>query len=131
MEATKETTTIPKVGMSVSMGIGSDSYHEIIVRIERNAKTIYTMNAKLVLGGVALEDWDALPESVKAKRAVDAMNDQVELFKEEFPTMPEGWAEKQQVHIYTLKGNGRYSMKGGNYGWITLNDNYEYLDPSF
>ena len=59
----------PAIGMSVSMGIGSDSYHQIIVKMERNAKMIYTMPARTVLGGVAQEDWNALPESIKAKRA--------------------------------------------------------------
>ena len=121
----------PKIGMSVSMGIGSDSYHEIIVKMERNAKTIYTMSSRIILGGIALDDWNALPESIKAKRAVDAMNDQAELFKREFPTMREGWAEEQQISVYTQKSNGRYSMKGCNFGWITLDCTREYLDPSF
>jgi hypothetical protein len=88
----------PTVGMSVSMGIGSDSYHEIIVKMERNAKTIYTMSARSVIGGVALSDWNEMPESIKAKRAADAMQDQLELFRQEFPTMSEEWAMRQQVH---------------------------------
>jgi hypothetical protein len=125
----------PKVGMSVSMGIGSDSYHEIIVRMERNSKTIYTMSARIILGGVALEDWNALPESIKAKRAADAMQDQAELFKREFPTMREGWAEEQQISCYTYRATGRragrYAAKGGKYCWITLDCQHEYLDPSF
>jgi len=125
----------PVIGMSVSMGIGSDSYHEIIVRMERNSKTIYTMSARIILGGVALEDWNALPESIKAKRAVDAMNDQAELFKREFPTMGEGWAAEQQISCYTYRTAGRragrYVAKGSTCCTLVLDHQYEYSDPSF
>jgi len=125
----------PKVGMSVSMGIGSDSYHEIIVKMERNSKTIYTMSARIVLGGVALSDWNEIPESIKAKRAADAMHDQAELFKREFPTMREGWAAEQQLRCYTFRSTGRragrYVAKGSTCCTLILDDQYEYLDPSF
>jgi hypothetical protein len=125
----------PTVGMSVSMGIGSDSYHEIIVKMERNAKTIYTMSARSVIGGVALSDWNEMPESIKAKRAADAMQDQLELFRQEFPTMSEEWAMRQQVKCYTYRNTGRragkYVAKGSTCCTLILDDQYEYLDPSF
>ena len=129
METVKEAT--PKIGMSVSMGIGSDSYHEIIVKIERNGKTIYTLPARTVLGGVELTDWNATPESIKAKRAVDALEIQVEGRKELFPTMREGWAFESATRCYTYRKNGRYAEKGANYCWVSLNSQYEYRDPSF
>jgi hypothetical protein len=129
----------PAIGMSVSMGIGSDSYHEIIVKMERNSKTIYTMSARIVIGGVALEDWNALPESIKAKRAADALQQQLDFFEadeiEYGYKMSEGYAMSQATRCYTYRASGRnageYARKGTDYCWITLNDQYQYSDPSF
>jgi hypothetical protein len=135
----KPKTVQPKLGMSVSMGIGSDSYHQIIVKMERNSKTIYAMSARRVLGGVALEDWNALPESIKAKRAADALQQHLDIFEadeiEYGYKMSEGWAMGQTTKCYTFRSTGKnagqYARKGTNYCWITLNDQYEYSDPSF
>ena len=114
----------PKVGMSVSMSIGSDTYHEIIVRITRNGKTIETLDARSVLGGVSYEDWTATPESIRLTHINNLLAEVLEArFEERNAT--------QLGSIYTQKSNGRFSMKGCNFGWITLDSNREYLDPSF
>lgn len=127
--------TKPEIGMSVSMGIGSDSYHQIIVKMERNSKTIYTMPARVVLGGVSLNDWNALPESIKAKRAADALDIEIETLKKEFPTARDGWAFEYATKCYTHRtkrsGQVYYGAKGTDYCWLTLDSQYTYLDPSF
>jgi hypothetical protein len=114
----------PRVGMSVSMGIGSDTYHEIIVRITRNGKTIETLNANTVLGGMSYEDWTNTPESIRLTH----IN---KLLAEVLESRMEDYNSTQLRSIYTLKSNGRYSTKGYDFGWITLNSTREYLDPSF
>jgi hypothetical protein len=129
----------PAIGMSVSMGIGSDSYHQIIVKMERNAKTIYTMSARKVLGGVALEDWNALPESIKAKRAADALQQDLDFLNAVYADQPEifgaDWMMSQATKCYTYRATGQnaghYAKKGSDYCWLTLNEQYEYSDPSF
>ena len=129
----------PEIGMSVSMGIGSDSYHQIIVKMERNSKTIYTMSARKVLGGVAQSDWNALPESIKAKRAADALQQDLDFLNAEYADQPEifgaDWMMSQATKCYTYRSTGQnaghYARKGSDYCWLTLNDQYEYSDPSF
>lgn len=129
----------PTVGMSVSMGIGSDSYHEIIVKMERNAKTIYTMSAESVIGGVALTDWNALPESIKAKRAGDALQESLDFFNAELSgysgNLGADWVMRQATRCYTYRTTGcnagEYARKGSVHCWITLNSQYQYSDPSF
>jgi hypothetical protein len=137
METVNQVT--PALGMSVSMGIGSDSYHEIIVKMERNSKVIYTMSARQVLGGVALEDWNEMPESIKAKRAADALQQRLDFLEADElkygSKMSEGYFMGHATRCYTYRATGRkagrYAEKGGKYCWITLNDQYEYSDPSF
>lgn len=114
----------PKVGMSVSMSIGSDTYHEIIVRITRNGKTIETLDARRVLGGLSYEDWTNTPESIRLTHINNLLAEVLEARMEDYGT-------SQLRSIYTQKSNGRYSTKGHNFGWITLNSTREYLDPSF
>jgi hypothetical protein len=126
----------PVIGMSVSMGIGSDSYHQIIVKMERNAKTIYTMSARKVLGGVALEDWNALPESIKAKRAADALQQDLDFLNAEYADQPEifgaDWMMSQATKCFTYRAKaGYYAKKGSDYCWLALNDQYEYSSPEF
>lgn len=114
----------PKVGMSVSMGIGSDSYHEIIMRITRNGKTIETLEARTVLGGMSYEDWTNAPESIRLTHINNLLAEVLEARFEE--------RNATQLHnIYTLRSNGRFYSKGYNCGSITLNSQYEYSDPSF
>ena len=124
MEATKEITTIPKVGMSVCYSIGSDAYHQIIVRITRNGKTIETVDARRVLGGMSYEDWTNTPESIRLTHINNVLAEVLEARYEDYNST-------QLSNIYTLRSNGRFCSKGYNCGWITLNSNYEYLDPSF
>jgi hypothetical protein len=114
----------PEVGMSVSMGIGSDRYHQIIVRITRNGKTIETLSADTVLGGMSYEDWTNAPESIRLTHINNSLAKALEYRKEEYNL-------NHLYHIYTQKTNGEFSMKGCNYGWLTLNSTREYSDPSF
>jgi hypothetical protein len=114
----------PEVGMSVSMSIGSDTYHEIIVRITRNGKTIETLSANTVLGGMSYEDWTNTPESIRLTHINNLLAKVLEARLEDYNT-------NQLRSIYTQKTNGRFSMKGCNYGWLKLNSTYEYFDPSF
>jgi hypothetical protein len=134
METVKEAT--PKIGMSVSMGIGSNSYHQIIVKMERNSKTIYTMPARIVLGGVALSDWNELPESIKAKRAADALQQDLDFLNAEFGDNPKvfsaDWMMSQATKCFTYRAKaGYYAKKGSDYCWLALNDQYEYSSPEF
>ena len=114
----------PKVGMSVSMSIGSDTYHEIIVRITRNGKTIETLDARRVLGGVSCEDWTNTPESIRLTHINNLLAEVLEARMEDYGTT-------QLRSTYTMRDNGRFCKKGYNCGWITLNSTREYLDPSF
>ena len=125
----------PQIGMSVSMGIGSDSYHQIIVKMERNAKTIYTLPARWVLKGIELNDWNEMSEEIKANHASDVLQSALDSLKAEFPTMRDGWALEYATKCYTYRatgrGAGRYAAKGDTYCWLTLDCQYQYLDPSF
>jgi hypothetical protein len=113
-----------KLGMSVSMSIGSDTYHEIIMRITRNGKTIETLPANIVLGGMSYEDWTNTPESIRYTHINNLLTEVLEArFEERNAT--------QLRSIYTMRSNGEFAKKGMNCGWITLNSTREYLDPSF
>ena len=114
----------PAIGMSVSMSIGSDSYHEIIVRITRNGKTIETLDASRVLGGMSYEDWTNTPENIRLTHINNLLAEVLEARMEEYNS-------KQLRSIYTLRSNGRFCHKGYNCGWITLNSTRKYSDPSF
>lgn len=114
----------PKVGMSVSMSIGSDTYHEIIVRITRNGKTIETLDARKVLGGLSYEDWTNTPESIRLTHINNLLAEVLEARMEDYGT-------SQLRSAYTMRSNGSFGKKGYNCGWITLNSTREYLDPSF
>lgn len=133
MEAVNEVR--PRIGMSVSMGIGSDSYHEIIVKMERNTKTIYTMLARQVLGGVSLEDWNAAPESIKAKRAADALESSLIRINQLLNCPSEQYAMAEATSCYTYRNagrwKGRYVEKGNTCCVLRLDNQREYLDPSF
>ena len=114
----------PKVGMSVSMSVGSDTYHEIIMRITRNGKTIETLPAKKVLEGVSYENWTSAPESIRLTHINNLLARVLEArFEERNAT--------QLQSVYTMRSNGQFAKKGINSGWITLNSTREYLDPSF
>jgi hypothetical protein len=114
----------PQLGMSVSMSIGSDTYHEIIVRITRNGKTIETLNAGTVLGGMPYEDWANTPETIRLTHINNLLAGVLEARMEERNAT-------QLNSIYTLRSNGRFCKKSHNCGWVTLNSTRQYLDPSF
>ena len=114
----------PQLGMSVSMSIGSDTYHEIIVRITRNGKTIETLSARTVLGGMSYENWTNAPESIRLTHINNLLTKVLEARFEERNT--------NQLHsIYTLRSNGKFCKKSYNCGWVTLNSTRQYLDPNF
>lgn len=114
----------PKVGMSVSMSIGSDTYHEIIVRVTRNGKTIETLSASTVLGGMSNKDWANTPENICLTHINNLLAKVLEARFEDYNT--------NQLHsVYTLRSNGKFCKKSYNCGWVTLNSTREYLDLNF
>lgn len=114
----------PQLGMSVSMSIGSDTYHEIIVRITRNGKTIETLNASKVLGGMSNEDWTNTPQSIRLTHINNLLQEVLEARLEDYNT-------DQLRSVYTLRSNGKFCKKSYNCGWVTLNSTRQYLDPNF
>lgn len=132
MQTVKEIN--PKIGMSVSMGINGDSYHEIIVKIERNSKTIYTISAHAVLGGMTLENWNAAPEWIKEKRAANALAESVADLIAAWECSEEtAFRQVARCYTYRTTGNlkGRYVARGGKYCILTLDSQHHYLDPHF
>lgn len=114
----------PEVGMSVSYEIGSDSYHQIIMRITRNGKTIETLDAKYVLGGVSYENWSAMPQSVRLTHINKVLEERLSLIKETT-------GKSHLRDIFTLCSDGHYRRKGTQSGNLYLNSTYQYLDPNF
>ncbi len=116
----------PEVGMSVSYSIGSDSYHQIIMRITRNGKTIETLDADYVLGGVSHENWLAMPQSIRLVHINNVLEERLALIKEVYGTV-----NPRLNHIFTLCSDGYYRRKATQSGSLTLNSTREYLDPNF
>jgi len=116
----------PKVGMSVSYSIGSDSYHQIIMRITRNGKTIETLDAGYLLGGTSYDNWLATPQSVRLTHINDVLEERLALIKELY-----GKANPQLPHIFTLCSDGHFRTKRTKCGNLYLNSSREYLDPNF
>lgn len=133
METATQTTT-PEIGMSATYYIGSDAYHKIIVDITRNGRSVLALHAHQVLGGVSLEDWNAMPQDIRASRArkawIDVLASIVEDSGDEISAM---------LHIdrirngntYTLRKSGEFFKKGTDFGYLKLNSQYQYSDPSF
>jgi len=116
----------PEVGMSVSYSIGSDSYHQIIMRITRNSKTIETLNADDVLGGLSYENWLATPQSIRLAHINNVLQKTLAFIEEEYER-----PNPQLRHIFTLCSDGHYRSKGTRSGFLYLNSTYQYFDPSF
>lgn len=133
METATKTTT-PEIGMSATNYIGSDAYHEIIVDITRNGRSVVTLGAQQVLGGVSLEDWNAMPQDIRASHArkawVNLLASIVEDSNDEISAMVYIDGIREDA-TYTLRNSGRFFKKGKDYGWLKLNSQYEYRDPSF
>ena len=116
----------PKVGMSVSYAIGSDSYHQIIMRITRNGKTIETLDAGYLLGGISYDNWLATPQSIRLTHINNVLKERLALAKELY-----GKTNPQLKNIFTLCSDGHFRTKGTRSGNLYLNSSCEYLDPSF
>jgi hypothetical protein len=130
--ATKITT--PEIGMSATYFIGSDAYHEIIVDITRNGKSVLTLSADRVLGGVSLADWNSVPQSVRAIRARDTWIELIAGIVDNADDESDAMWTTDRIRnsgTYTLRKSGEFFKKGTNYGWLKLNSQYSYLDPSF
>ena len=134
METATTTTTEPQVGMSVTEYIGSDSYHEIIVDITRNGRSVMTMSADKVLGGMSLEDWNNTPFHYRAQRARRAWIDLMQSIVDRHDDYESAnrWIESiRHQNTYTLRKDGRYVSQGSKWGHLKLNSTYAHLDPSF
>jgi hypothetical protein len=134
METATTTTIKPQVGMSVTEYIGSDSYHEIIVDITRNGRSVMTMDASKVLGGVSVEQWEATPIDIRAHRAraawIDLMHGIINRTADD--DTANRWIETiRRQNTYTLRKDGQYVSQGSKYGRLKLNSTYAHLDPSF
>lgn len=136
-----ETTITPTVGMSVSYQIGSDTYHEIIIKTERNARTIHAVNADVVLGfwNETLEQWNSNNETAKASKTIIAFRDRMESAVAYEMSWNDGMTEERANAIsfdrltskYTKRADGSYRTAGADYGFCRLNSQHEYRDPSF
>jgi hypothetical protein len=134
-------TITPTVGMSVSYQIGSDTYHEIIIKTERNARTIHTVNADVVCGfwHETLEQWNSNNETAKASKTIIAFQDRMECCVAYEMSWNDGTTEERANAIafdrltskYTKRADGSYRTAGSDHGFCQLNSQREYLDPSF
>lgn len=127
-------TTTPEIGMSATYYIGSDAYHEIIVDITRNGRSVLTLSAKQVLGGVSLEDWNNVPQSVRALRARDTWIELMAGIVENADDELDANVTIERIrnrNTYTLRKSGEFFKKGTDFGYLKLNSQYEYSDPSF
>jgi len=134
------TTTTPNIGMSVSYCIGSDSYHEIIVKTEKNARTILTARADelLFFAGAELDKWNALTEEAREFETIKAFNK----LMEESLAYEMSWRDTtledatrisfaRATNKYTKRNDGSYLTAGKNFGAIILNSQRRYMAPEF
>jgi hypothetical protein len=133
METATKTNT-PEIGMSATYFIGSDAYHEIVVDVTRNGKSVLTLSADRVLGGVSLADWNEMPQGIRSMRARKAWIDLLASVVENSDDDTEAMWKTHRIRnsgSYTLRKSGEFFKKGTNFGWLKLNSQYSYLDPSF
>ncbi len=134
------TTVTPRVGMSVSYHIGSDSYHEMIIKTEKNARIILTVRADLVLrnAGLTLQEWNELSEKEQESATVKAFDAHIQ----ELLAYEMKWGDTtievatRRIHNrcmnkYTKRNDGSYMTANKNFGAITLNSQYSYLALEF
>ena len=134
------TTATPRIGMSVSYCIGSDSYHEIIVKTEKNARTILTARADSILinAGLILDEWNDLTEEEQEKVTVKGFNALIQ----EMIAYEMSWgdttledatriAHADVTKKYTKRNDGSYMTAGKNFGWVSLNSQRRYMAPEF
>ncbi len=135
-----ETKTTPAIGMSVSYAIGSDSYHEIIVDLKRNGRTIITTRASVILNcaEMNLEQWNELTATERQEKTIAFWNQMMadEIAHElsygdtDIETAAK-WAMNQIGRTYTLRADGSYRSQGSKYGFIRLNSQRAYQSPEF
>ena len=133
METATQTIT-PEVGMSVTYYIGSDAYHEIIVDITRNWRSVLTLDARKVLGGVSLADWNSVPQLVREIRARDTWIELIAGIVDNADDESDAMLTIDRIRnqsTFTLRKDGTFVSKGDKYGYLKLNSQYQYSDPTF
>ena len=126
--------------MSVSYHIGSDSYHEIIVKTEKNARTILSARADSILfyAGVQLDEWNALTEEEQETETIKAFTK----LMEESLAYHKSWGDisvedatriafARATNKYTKRNDGSYKTAGKTFGWVSLNSQRRYMAPEF
>jgi hypothetical protein len=109
MNTTEKETNVPEAGMGATIYAGSDSYPATVSRVSANGKTLWVKrDKKMVTSGT----WEAGNVT--------------------YVTLPDEDAEEVQ---YSLRGNGRWIMKGvpahARYGHLGLGYRAYAQDPSF
>ena len=137
---TTVTNIIPTVGMSISYGIGSDCYHEIIIDVTRNGKSFRSVPATLVYNNIPPtdKDWFTRTADDKAFMANYAYNhayiNWINHMRSEFDMSMTDAIKYVEARIgtnFTIREDGSYRPKGYNSGCASLDTSYEYRDPSF
>jgi hypothetical protein len=137
-------TVIPKIGGSASYSIGSDTHHQIIVRVERNGKTVKTYPAEVILksANLDLEAWNELSDNdrlFETHKAIIAIKHSYKQYESNFvddATASDNahrWFDSS-VHEFTARNkNGKtyFLLKGENYGHLEIGSQYSYRDPHF
>ena len=134
------TNIIPTVGMSISYGIGSDCYHEIIIDVTRNGRSFRSVPATLVYNNIPPTDKDWFTRTAEDKawfanyaycRAyINWINDMRRAFDMSIADAT-GYVEARIGTNFTMRKDGSYRPKGSNFGYASLDTSYEYRDPSF
>jgi hypothetical protein len=132
--------TTKTIGMSVAYGIGSDSYHEIIVDLKRNGRTIITTRADVILNcaEINLEQWNELTAIERQEKTIafwnqmmaDAIVHELSYGDTDIETATR-WAMNQIGRTYTLRADGSYRSQGNKYGCVRFNSQREYQSPEF
>lgn len=151
------TATIPRIGDSATYYIGSDAYHEIIIGVERNGKTIKTYSAEAILqaAGLSLEEWNKLESSSHLYFEFRSENDRFRATRKALRAIFNhhyeyalGWQEgitkataeanhwlKSHTREFTARttknGETYFLLKGEKYGSLVIGSQYSYRDPHF
>jgi hypothetical protein len=102
----------PEIGEFATYRIGSDRYAVEIIEVKRNARTLVTRDAAVVMAGGAYpgdHEWGGTEMGTYV-----VLSD-----------------EAGSLHEFTLRGDGSYRSKGSNYGSLALGVVSPYRDPSF
>ena len=130
----------PVVGLSASYGIGSDSYHQIVVSIPRAGRTVVTTDARNILNalGVTLDEWNSRNWEEKFVETEIAfqkvLNEEIEYeisWKDCSRAEAERWAMAHLTKKFTIREDGRYRPIGENFGNLCLDSESHYQSPEF